>query len=80
MAAALLLLAFGLVIPAKSQGNIARVPGTKRLVLYMPPSGSDSRRCTKSAPCRSFARAFKLASAGALVHVGAGDYKSSWRR
>ena len=41
------------------------------------PSGSDSRRCTKSAPCRSFARAFKLASAGALVHVGAGDYKSS---
>ena len=75
--AALLILAFGFMVPGRSQGVVTRGLGAKRVPLYVSPSGSDSGRCTKSAPCRNFARAFKLASPGAVVRVTAGDYTSS---
>ncbi len=74
--AVLLPLTFGLVRPGRSEWTGARLPGSTR-PLYVSPDGSDSGRCTKSAPCRSFARAFKLAAAGAVVHVADGDYTSS---
>jgi hypothetical protein len=42
--------------------------------LYMSPGGSDSSRCTRSAPCRSFERAYAVAAPGQTVLVGAGTY------
>jgi len=75
--AALLLALVALMLPARSHGVIDQGYGAKRPILYVSPSGSDSGKCTKHAPCRSFARAFKVASGGSVVHVGSGDYKSS---
>jgi hypothetical protein len=42
--------------------------------LYLSPSGSDKAACTRTAPCRSFDRAYRVASAGQLVEVAAGSY------
>ena len=49
-------------------------PPTGPAGLYLSPSGSDSGSCTQAAPCRSFDRAFHLASAGTNVYLGSGDY------
>ena len=38
------------------------------------PSGSDSNRCTRAAPCESFARAYRVAKPGQIVLVAAGRY------
>jgi hypothetical protein len=45
-----------------------------RAPLYLSPSGSDAGRCTRTAPCRTFARAFALAAAGQRVLVGPGRF------
>jgi hypothetical protein len=42
--------------------------------LFLSPSGSDGGRCTASAPCRSFDRAYHLAQPGQVVELAAGDY------
>lgn len=65
LGAALFCLAATAVGPA---GSAATAP------LYMSPSGSDSGRCTRSAPCRSFERAYEVAVPGQTVLVGAGEY------
>ena len=49
-------------------------PPTGPAGLYLSPSGSDSGSCTQAAPCRSFDRAFHLASGGTNVYLGSGDY------
>jgi len=42
--------------------------------LYLSPSGSDSGSCTQAAPCRSFDRAYHLATSGTNVYLASGDY------
>lgn len=42
--------------------------------LVVSPSGSDSNPCTASAPCRSFQRAYNVATDGTVVSVGDGIY------
>jgi hypothetical protein len=42
--------------------------------LLISPSGSDGNRCTRSAPCESFARAYRVAKPGQVVLVAAGRY------
>src|SRR5262249_58779118 len=64
-----------LVSQAAGKGFAGTAP--IRPKLYLAPGGSDSGRCTKKAPCRSFARAFAVASGGASISVAAGDYTSS---
>jgi hypothetical protein len=41
---------------------------------YVSPSGSDANACTRSAPCRSFDRAYRAAAPGAVVEVAGGGY------
>ena len=43
-------------------------------MLHMSPNGSDSGRCTKAAPCKSFARAYDLARPGQTVLLAGGMY------
>ena len=45
---------------------------------YLSASGSDTAACSASAPCKSFARAYTVASSGAVVSVGAGVYGSEF--
>jgi hypothetical protein len=42
--------------------------------LYVSPSGSDSAPCSQSAPCSSFDRAYRAATPGSTVVIGAGTY------
>lgn len=44
--------------------------------LFVSPSGSDDRACTKSAPCRSFDRAYQVARPGDVIEVAGGSYPS----
>ena len=44
--------------------------------LFVSSGGSDSSRCTASAPCRSFGRALDVASGGQVVEVAGGQYGS----
>jgi hypothetical protein len=48
--------------------------GTALAPLHLSPSGSDSRPCTKAAPCRSFDRAYRAAKPGQTVVLAAGRY------
>jgi chitodextrinase len=41
---------------------------------FVSPGGSDAGGCSQAAPCRSFARAFAVAPAGAVVQVADGFY------
>ena len=50
------------------------LPPPSGSTLYLSPSGSDSAACTSAAPCRSFNRAYTVASAGQTVEVAAGSY------
>src|SRR5688572_26747533 len=43
-------------------------------VLYVSPSGTDTGLCTLTAPCKSFARAYKVAQPGQIVEVAGGTY------
>jgi hypothetical protein len=42
--------------------------------VFIAPSGADSNPCSKAQPCRSFDRAYRVASPGAVVEVAAGSY------
>jgi Right handed beta helix region len=42
--------------------------------LHLAPGGSDSGRCARSAPCKTFARAYEVARPGQHVLVAAGSY------
>jgi len=42
--------------------------------LYVSPSGSDTSRCTKAAPCASFDVAYHVAKPGDIVQVAGGTY------
>jgi chitodextrinase len=42
--------------------------------LFLSTGGSDSNPCTQSAPCRSFNRAYRVASSGQVVEVASGSY------
>jgi hypothetical protein len=42
--------------------------------LFLDPDGRARGACTRRAPCRSFARAYRLAEPGDVVEVGAGRY------
>jgi hypothetical protein len=43
-------------------------------VLFVSPTGSDGSRCTKTAPCASWNRAYQLAAPGTVVEIAAGQY------
>lgn len=49
--------------------------------LAVSPTGSDTSACVSSSPCRTFDRAYRLASPGQLVRVAAGAYpaQSIWQ-
>jgi hypothetical protein len=56
-------------------GSVSAGPNAAtKLPLLISPSGSDSSRCTRSAPCQSFARAYRVAKPGQVVLVAAGRY------
>jgi hypothetical protein len=42
--------------------------------LYLSPSGSDSNSCSQAAPCKTFNRAYSVASPGQTVWVAGGSY------
>ena len=42
--------------------------------LYVATNGADGGSCTQAAPCKSFARAYNVATAGSDVIVAAGSY------
>jgi hypothetical protein len=42
--------------------------------LYLSPSGSDTNACSAAKPCKTLARAYRLAAAGATVELAAGTY------
>jgi hypothetical protein len=42
--------------------------------IYVSPSGSDAAACTQAAPCKSFDRAYRAASAGSEVEIAGGTY------
>jgi hypothetical protein len=44
--------------------------------VYLSPSGSDAAACTQAAPCRTFDRGYRVASAGSEVILAAGSYGS----
>jgi hypothetical protein len=69
IASALALVAVTAAIPAAS-GLGAPAHGT----LYVSPHGADWHGCTRQAPCKSFDRAYRLATPGAVVSVAAGRY------
>ena len=41
---------------------------------YVSPAGNDSNACTQAAPCATFGRAYRAASAGQIVSVAPGSY------
>jgi hypothetical protein len=50
-------------------------PGAGPQALYVSPRGSDRNPCTRTAPCRTIARAVRLAARGATVLVAHGTYR-----
>lgn len=44
--------------------------------LFMSPTGSDSGTCKRTAPCLSFARAYKVAQPGQTIELAGGTYQS----
>jgi hypothetical protein len=44
--------------------------------LFVAPNGSDDGRCTRAAPCRTLARAYRLAKPGQIAEAAAGSYGS----
>ena len=48
--------------------------GSTLPVLHISLTGSDAGRCTQTAPCLSFARAYRVAHCGQTVEVAAGTY------
>src|SRR5262245_19946975 len=42
--------------------------------LFVATNGSDAAKCTRGAPCLTFARAYAVAKAGDVVEIASGDY------
>jgi hypothetical protein len=55
---------------------LALLPASTRAAtpLYVAPNGSDGGGCSRTAPCKSFDRAYHVARPGAIVYVTAGTY------
>jgi hypothetical protein len=51
--------------------HAARLPGP---TVFVAPGGDDRARCTRDAPCASFARAYAVARPGAVAEVAEGHY------
>jgi hypothetical protein len=43
-------------------------------IVYVSPHGADARPCTRAAPCKSFDRAYHVASAGDTIQIAGGVY------
>jgi len=54
----------------------ARIPTRKQPSFFLSPAGSDSNRCSRRAPCRSFNRGYHVARPGQTVEAAAGFYGS----
>jgi hypothetical protein len=52
----------------------APTPSSGTASFYLSPAGSDSNPCSKAAPCKSFNRAYSVASPGQTVEVAGGNY------
>jgi hypothetical protein len=71
----LLLLAFGVSTAGASPFATSLFSlGSKPLVVYISPTGSDANACTSTAPCASFDRAYRAVASQGLVLVGDGSY------
>ncbi len=57
--------------PAESSVSSRRVPSP---TVFLAPGGSDASRCSRTAPCRSFNRAYRVARPGQIVQVAGGSY------
>jgi len=60
--------------PAKLPPPPPPPPPARPASVFLSPSGSDGRPCTKAAPCRSFARAYQVAQLGQVVELAGGSY------
>lgn len=65
-------LVFAVVAHQSASGGTAEV--VKPPSLYVSPTGNDSGRCTREAPCASWNRAYQIASAGSVIEVAGGRY------
>jgi hypothetical protein len=43
-------------------------------VVYLSPRGSDAHRCTRTSPCKSFDRAYRVATPGQTIELAGGTY------
>ena len=59
---------------AQLHGSTGASDAQTQGTLFVSPTGSDSGRCTSSAPCKSFNRAYHVAAAGSVVEVAGGTY------
>lgn len=68
---------FGLLLTAPAAWPAPKAPQPlERASVFVSPRGSDSNRCTRSRPCRSFNRAYHVARPGDTVNVAGGYYPS----
>ncbi|MCP9485257.1 MAG: hypothetical protein MSC30_05325 [Gaiellaceae bacterium MAG52_C11] len=64
----------GIALLTSLGASVAAADAQASSVLYVATGGSDAASCTKSAPCASFARAYRLAAPGTAVEVAGGSY------
>ena len=62
------------VIVAHQPASGGTAEDAKPPSLYVSPTGSDSSRCTSSAPCATWNRAYQIASPGSVIAVAGGQY------
>ena len=74
--AAFLTLLFLLALPPSGNGVSQRRAVESTPVLFVAPGGNDKTKCTQTAPCASFARAYALAKGGDVIAVAGGTYPS----
>jgi hypothetical protein len=69
-------LALALICLAASLASAASTAGLRlpRPSVFLSPRGSDAERCTRSAPCLSFNRAYRVARPGQIVELAGGTY------
>src|SRR5262245_23362204 len=63
-------------LPQATAGLTQNPKVGRQPALFVAPTGSDQTRCTRKAPCASFARAYALAKNGDVVAVTGGTYAS----
>ncbi len=54
--------------------NTATCSSSGTANLYLSPTGSDTNPCSQTAPCKTFARAYSVASPGMVVEAAGGYY------